>query len=103
MRFLLKLFGEESAMGRFLNRLYIVIVTNLLFVLFSLPVVTIGACFSAMDYTLMKMPDLAVPGAGDQLVPPVPGRGGAVPGRLVYAGQGRRGCERLHQCAHLHL
>ena len=55
MRFLLKLFGEESAMGRFLNRLYIVIVTNLLFVLFSLPVVTIGACFSAMDYTLMKM------------------------------------------------
>ena len=55
MRFLLRLFGEESAFGRFLNRLYIVIVTNLLFVLTSIPVVTIGAGLSAMNYTLMKM------------------------------------------------
>ena len=54
MRFLLKLFGEESAFGRFLNRLYVIIVANLLFVLFSAPVVTIGASLSAMDYTLMK-------------------------------------------------
>ena len=54
MRFLLRLFGEESAFGRFLNRLYVVIVTNLLFVLFSVPVVTIGASLSAMNYTLMK-------------------------------------------------
>ena len=54
MRFLLRLFGEESAVGRFLNRLYVVVVTNLLFVLFSLPVVTLGASLSAMDYTLMK-------------------------------------------------
>ena len=48
MRFLLRLFGEESAFGRFLNRLYVVIVTNLLFVLFSIPVFTIGASLSAM-------------------------------------------------------
>ena len=54
VRFLLRLFGEESAFGRFLNRLYVVIVTNLLFVLFSVPVVTIGASLSAMNYTLMK-------------------------------------------------
>ena len=55
MRFLLKLFGEESAMGRFLNRLYVVTVSNLLFVLFCVPVVTIGASISALDYTLMKL------------------------------------------------
>ncbi len=55
MRFLLRLFGEESAFGRFLNRLYVVVVTNLLFVLFSIPVITIGASLSAMNYTLMKI------------------------------------------------
>lgn len=54
MRFMLKLFGEESAVGRFLNKLYVVVTVNLLFVLFSVPVVTIGAGHSAMDYTLMK-------------------------------------------------
>lgn len=54
MRWLIKLFGEESAVGRFLNRLYVVVVSNLLFVLFSLPVVTIGASLSALNYTLMK-------------------------------------------------
>lgn len=54
MRFLLKLFGEESALGRFLNKLYVIVVSNLLFVLFSLPVVTTGAAFSALDYTLLK-------------------------------------------------
>lgn len=54
MRFLLRLFGEESAFGRFLNRLYVVIVTNLLFVLFSVPGITVGASLSAMSYTLMK-------------------------------------------------
>lgn len=54
MRFLLKLFGEESAVGRFLNRLYVVVVSNLLFVLFSVPVVTIGASITALDYTMMK-------------------------------------------------
>ena len=54
MRWLLRLFGEETAFGRFLNRLYVVIAANLLFVLFSIPVVTIGASLSAMNYTLMK-------------------------------------------------
>lgn len=51
----MRLFGEESAFGRFLNRLYVIIVSNLLFVLFSLPVVTTGASLSALDYTLMKL------------------------------------------------
>lgn len=55
MRFLLRFFGEESAFGRFLNRLYVVVLSNLLFVLFSVPVVTIGASLSALDYTLMKL------------------------------------------------
>ena len=55
MRFLLRLFGEESAFGRFLIRLYILIVSNLLFVLFSIPVITTGASLSALNYTLMKL------------------------------------------------
>ena len=55
MRFLLKLFSDESAFGRFLNRLYILITSNLLFVLFSVPVVTIGASLCALNYTLMKL------------------------------------------------
>ena len=54
MQRLLKLFSEDSALGRFLNRLYVIIVSNLLFVLFSLPVVTIGAGLSALNYTMMK-------------------------------------------------
>jgi len=54
VRWLLKLFGEESAFGRFLNRLYVIIAANLLFVLFSVPVVTIGASLTALNYTLMK-------------------------------------------------
>ena len=54
MQWLLKLFSEDSALGRFLNRLYVIITSNLLFVLFSLPVVTIGASLSAMNYSLMK-------------------------------------------------
>ena len=54
MRFILRLFGEESAVGRFLNRLYVIVVSNLLFVLFCVPVVTIGASIAALDYTLMK-------------------------------------------------
>ena len=54
MQRLLKLFSEDSALGRFLNRLYVIIVSNLLFVLFSLPAVTIGAGLSALNYTMMK-------------------------------------------------
>lgn len=54
MRYLLRLFGEESVVGRFLNRLYVVVAANLLFILFSLPGVTVGASLSALHYTLMK-------------------------------------------------
>ena len=55
MRFLLRFFGEDSVSGRFLNKLYIVVVSNLLFVLFSLPGVTVGAAICALDFTLMKL------------------------------------------------
>ena len=55
MRWLLRLFGEESAFGRFLNKLYVIVTANLLFVLFSVPVVTLGASLSALNYTMMKL------------------------------------------------
>ena len=54
MQWLLKLFGEESPVGRFLNRMFVIVASNLLFVLFSVPVVTIGASLSALNYTMMK-------------------------------------------------
>ena len=54
MAWLMKLFGEESAVGRFLNKLYVIVTSNLLFVLFSLPVITIGASLSALNYTMLK-------------------------------------------------
>ena len=54
MQWLLKLFGEESAVGRFLNKLFVIVPSNLLFVLFSLPVVTAGASLSALNFTMLK-------------------------------------------------
>jgi len=54
VQWLLKLFGEESAFGRFLNRMYVIVVSNMLFVLFSVPVITIGASVAALSFTLMK-------------------------------------------------
>ena len=54
MQWLLKLFGEESAVGRFLNKLFVIVTSNLLFVLFSLPVVTAGASLSALNFTMLK-------------------------------------------------
>lgn len=54
MRWLIRLFGEESAVGRFLNKLFVIVASNLLFVLFSLPVITAGASLSALNYTMLK-------------------------------------------------
>ena len=46
--------NENNFIGRFTNRLGIFITANLLFVIFSLPMVTIGASFSALYYVMLK-------------------------------------------------
>jgi len=46
--------NENSAFGRLMSRCWLIIATNLLFLLFSIPVVTIGPAWTAMYYVLLK-------------------------------------------------
>lgn len=50
-----RIFGDESLFGKVMGRVGVIIYTNLLFVLFSIPVVTIGAAHTAVQYTMMKL------------------------------------------------
>jgi uncharacterized membrane protein YesL len=45
---------NESPFGRLMTRLGIIIVANVLFVLFSMPVVTMGAAFVALYHVMLK-------------------------------------------------
>ena len=49
------LISNESLFGRIMTRIGTVIAANLMFVLFSMPVVTAGAAFAALHYTMFKM------------------------------------------------
>jgi uncharacterized membrane protein YesL len=51
----MSIFGYSSPFAKFVNRLVDVIVLSLLTLLCSLPIVTIGASFSALYYVLLKM------------------------------------------------
>lgn len=55
MNFLRSFFDNDSVFGRLMTRCGIVIAANLLFILFSIPVLTIGASWTALHYTMMKM------------------------------------------------
>ena len=46
--------SEESLLGRITSRLWILFGANILFVLFSLPVVTAGPAWVAMYYVCLK-------------------------------------------------
>ena len=46
---------NESAFGRLMTRCWIIIACNVLFVVLTLPVVTAGAAWSAMDYTFFRV------------------------------------------------
>lgn len=54
MNNLVSFLDNNSTFGRLMTRLGIIIVCNILFVLLSIPVVTIGAGYAAMYYTLMR-------------------------------------------------
>jgi uncharacterized membrane protein YesL len=46
--------GNDSLIGRFLGKIGDIIYLNILFVIFSIPVITLGASYTAMEYTFMK-------------------------------------------------
>lgn len=51
------LFNMDSGLFRFLSRLADIIILNLVFIVCSIPIVTIGASVTAMYYVLLKMKD----------------------------------------------
>ncbi len=51
------LFSMESPLFRFLSRLADIVILNLLFVLCSIPIVTIGASLTALNYVMLKIKD----------------------------------------------
>ena len=53
-RFIGGLFGNDSMIGRIMTALWIMIASNILFALFSLPVVTIGPGLAALHYVMLK-------------------------------------------------
>ena len=46
--------SNESSFGKLMTKLGIIIAANLMFVLFSMPVVTIGAAWAALDHVMLK-------------------------------------------------
>ena len=55
MNFLRSFFDNDSVFGQLMTRCGTIIAANLLFLLFSFPVVTTGAAWTALHYTMMKM------------------------------------------------
>ena len=46
--------ANESTFGKLMTKLGIIIAANLMFVLFSMPVLTIGAAWAALDHVMLK-------------------------------------------------
>lgn len=55
MNFLRSFFDNDSVFGQLMTRCGTIIAANLLFLLFSIPVITTGAAWTALHYTMMKM------------------------------------------------
>ena len=49
------LISNESLFGRIMTRIGTVIAANMLFILFSMPVVTAGAALAGLYHTMLKM------------------------------------------------
>ena len=54
MNFLRGFLDNDSAFGRLMTRCWIIIACNVLFVLLTFPVVTIGPAWAAMDYVFLR-------------------------------------------------
>ena len=46
--------GNDTPFGRIMTRIWIVVAGNLLFLLFSIPVITIGASYCGLNYLMLK-------------------------------------------------
>lgn len=55
MRWIQSVLDNNSVFGRLMTRCGILIAANLLFILFSIPIVTAGASFAALYYTMLKV------------------------------------------------
>jgi uncharacterized membrane protein YesL len=51
---IMNILGNDSIFGRFFGKIGDIIFLNILFIIFSIPVVTAGASLTAMEYTFMK-------------------------------------------------
>lgn len=54
MKFLGFLFDTESKFGKIMTKIGIVVVANLLFLVCSIPIITIGASYTALSYVMLK-------------------------------------------------
>ena len=52
--FISSFMSNESSFGKVMTKIYIIICANLMFVLFSLPIVTVGASYAALDHVMLK-------------------------------------------------
>jgi uncharacterized membrane protein YesL len=50
----MNILSNDSIFGRIFGKIGDIIFLNILFIIFSLPIITIGASYSAMEYTFMK-------------------------------------------------
>jgi len=50
-----RMFNYENPVWQFMNRVADLLILNFLFMLFSIPVVTIGASYTALTYTMVKI------------------------------------------------
>jgi uncharacterized membrane protein YesL len=49
-----KILSNDSLFGRVFGKIGDIVFLNILFIIFSLPIITIGASYTAMEYTYMK-------------------------------------------------
>jgi uncharacterized membrane protein YesL len=49
-----KLFDNDSLFGRIMTRIWVIVAANIMFVLFSIPVVTLGASYTALCYVCLR-------------------------------------------------
>lgn len=50
-----KMFNYENPVWQFMNRVADLLILNILFMIFSIPIITIGASYTALSYTMLKI------------------------------------------------
>ena len=50
-----RMFNYENPVWQFMNRVADLLILNLMFLIFSLPIITIGASYTALTYVTVKI------------------------------------------------